>query len=135
MESARDLAGGAEPERDATRDVPRPGRGRDQRRARRRRTEANIQRWITQFDDVGRQGRTEKTVHGLHVVTVDVAGTYVGGGMAMGGAADAKPDWALVGSIVEGVSPPYFFKMTGPAAAVRAARPAFDRLVDNLTPT
>ena len=99
-------------------------------------TEANIQRWIGQFDNTGREGRVEKTVHGLHVVTVDVAGTYVGGGMAMGGgAAEAKPDWALVGAIVESVSPPYFFKMTGPAAAVRAARPAFDRLVDHLTPT
>jgi hypothetical protein len=98
-------------------------------------TEANIQRWIAQFDDVGREGRVEKTVRGLHLVTVDVSGTYVGGGMAMGAPTESKPGWALVGAIVESRSPPYFFKMTGPAAAVRAARPAFDRLLDSIEPT
>jgi hypothetical protein len=97
--------------------------------------EANIQRWVAQFDGVGREGRVEKTVHGLHVVTVDISGTYVGGGMAMGGPAEPRPDWAMVGAIVESRSPPYFFKMTGPAAAVRAARPAFDRFLDGIAPT
>jgi hypothetical protein len=97
-------------------------------------TEANIQRWTSQFDDVGREGRVEKTVHGLHVVTVDVAGTFVGGGMSNGTSAPAQPhpDWAMVGAIVETPDLPYFFKMTGPAAAIRAARPAFDRLVDGI---
>ncbi len=96
--------------------------------------EANIQRWIAQFDDVGHEGRAEKTVHGVHVVTVDIAGTYVGGGMAMGTRTEARPAWAMVGAIAEGPDLPYFFKMTGPAAAVRAARPAFDRLVDSIAP-
>jgi hypothetical protein len=96
-------------------------------------TEANIQRWIAQFDDVGHDARAEKTVHGLHVVTVDVAGTYDGGGM--GAAATPKPDWALVGAIVESRSPSYFFKMTGPVAAVHAARPVFDRFLESITPT
>jgi hypothetical protein len=41
----------------------------------------------------------------------------------------------MVGAIVETPSLPYFFKMTGPAAAIRAARPAFDRLVDGVAPT
>ena len=98
-------------------------------------TEANIQRWIAQFDNVGHDGRVEKTVRGLHVVTVEVTGTYVGGGMAMGAPTEPKPDWAMVGSIVETRSPSYFFKMTGPAAAVHAARPVFDRLIDGITPT
>jgi len=98
-------------------------------------TEANIERWIAQFDNAGRDGRVEKTVRGLHVVTVDVAGTYVGGGMATGAPAEPKPDWAMVGSIVESRSPSYFFKMTGPAAAVRQARPVFDRFIDSVTPT
>jgi hypothetical protein len=96
-------------------------------------TEANVQRWIAQFDDVGREARVEKTVRGLHVVTVDFAGTYVGSGMAMGAPVESKPGWALAGSI-ESRSPSYFFKMTGPAAAVRAARPVFDRFIDGITP-
>jgi hypothetical protein len=97
-------------------------------------TEANIQRWIAQFDDAGRDGRVEKTIRGIHVVTVDVAGTYVGGGMS-GSGADPRPSWALVGAVVESKSPSYFFKMTGPASAVRAARPAFDQLVASISPT
>jgi hypothetical protein len=97
-------------------------------------TEANIKRWTDQFDDIGREGRVEKTVRGLHVVTADIAGTYVGGGTTMGGPAEAKRDWALVGAIVEGRSPSYFFKMTGPAGAVRAARPMFDRVIDSISP-
>jgi hypothetical protein len=97
-------------------------------------TEANIQRWIAQFQDLGRDARAEKTVHGLQVVTVDIAGTYVGGGMTMGGPAEPKHDWAMVGAIVESRSPPYFFKMTGPAAAVSAARPVFDRFLESVAP-
>jgi hypothetical protein len=98
-------------------------------------TEANIQRWIAQFDDVGHEGRAEKTVRGFHVVTVDVSGTYVGGGVTMGGPSEPQHDWAMVGAIVEGASPPYFFKMTGPSAAVRAAKPMFDRLLESIAPT
>jgi hypothetical protein len=97
-------------------------------------TEANIQRWVAQFDDVGRENRAERTVHGFHVVTVDVAGTYVGGGTSMGGPPEPKRDWAMVGAIVESPGTPYFFKMTGSAAAIRAARPAFERLLGSISP-
>ncbi len=96
-------------------------------------TEANIARWVSQFTDLGRQGRGEKTVHGLHVVTVDITGTYVGGGMT-GAPAEAHPGWAMAAAIVESPGLPYFFKMTGPAAAVRASRTAFDGLVDGIAP-
>ncbi len=101
-------------------------------------TEANIERWLGQFDDVGHEVRAEKTVHGLRVVTIDVAGTYAAGGMGgmnAAGPVESKPGWALVGAVVESSPPSYFFKMTGPAPAVRAARPVFDRLVDSITPT
>jgi hypothetical protein len=97
-------------------------------------TDANIERWVGQFDDVGHEVHAEKTVHGLHVVTVDVAGTFMGGAMTPGAAAESHPAWAMVGAVVESRSPPYFIKMTGPVAAVRAARAAFDRLVDGITP-
>jgi hypothetical protein len=97
-------------------------------------TEANLQRWIAQFDDVGREERAEKTVHGLHVVTIDVAGTYVGGGVSMAGPAEPRHDWAMLGAVVESDGPSYFFKMTGPAVGVRAARAAFDHLIDSIAP-
>jgi hypothetical protein len=97
-------------------------------------TEANIQRWVGQFDNVGREVHAEKTVRGIRVVTVDVKGTYVGGGMSPGTTAEPHADWAMLGAVLETRSPPYFFKMTGPAAAVRAAQGAFDRLVDSINP-
>jgi hypothetical protein len=97
-------------------------------------TEANIQRWIAQFEDLDRDTRAEKIVHGLQVVTVDIAGTYVGGGMTMGGPAEPKHDWAMMGAIVESGGPPYFFKMTGPAGAVVAAHSAFDRFLESVAP-
>jgi hypothetical protein len=93
--------------------------------------DANIERWLGQFDDAGKDTRTEKTVKGMKVTIVEVSGTYLGG---MTGAPGSHPGWSLLAAIVEGKGDPYFFKMTGPTATVRAARPAFDGMVDGLTP-
>ena len=38
-------------------------------------------------------------------------------------------------SSVERAGSPYFFKLTGPAATVRGARPAFDALVESVVPS
>ncbi len=109
-------------------------------------TDANIQRWIGQFDDAGAVQRETKTVHGLHVTTVQVAGTYrvsmmAAPGAATGGArgagqekSEVQPNWALLGAIVEAPGSPYFFKLVGPARAIQLARPSFDRLVAGLAP-
>jgi hypothetical protein len=101
-------------------------------------TDANIERWRGQFagaaDD--KPKRTEKTVHGLKVTIVELAGTYTAMGM-MPGAAPGEPHtgWALLAAIVEAPGFPYFFKLVGPAAAVRAARPHFDGLVASISPS
>jgi hypothetical protein len=101
-------------------------------------TDANIERWRGQFagaaDD--KPKRTEKTVHGLKVTIVELAGTYTAMGM-MPGAAPSEPHagWALLAAIVEAPGFPYFFKLVGPASAVRAARPHFDSLVASISPS
>lgn len=97
-------------------------------------TDANIQRWIGQFQDPGKEKRVEKTVHGLKVTTVEVSGTFAGGGPMMGGSSGPHTGWSLVGAIVETKDSPYFFKMTGPASTVKAARAAFDAMIDSVTP-
>jgi len=97
-------------------------------------TEANIQRWLGQFDDAGPDERTEKTVRGLHVTTVEVTGTYLGAGMGPGADSTPRPRWSLLAAIVETPGSPYFFKLVGPTATVHAARPAFDGLVGSCTP-
>src|ERR1019366_9280910 len=97
-------------------------------------TEANIQRWVGQFDDAGPDEQTEKTVRGLHVTTVEVTGTYLGAGMGAGAASAPRPKGSLLAAIVEPPGSPYFFKLVGPAATVRAGRAAFDGLVGSFTP-
>lgn len=99
-------------------------------------TEANIQRWRTQFDQAGADTREETTIRGMHVTVVQVTGTFEGGGMMNGGAAtQASPGWALLGAIVETAGPSYFFKLLGPASAVGAARGSFDELLKSLKPS
>jgi hypothetical protein len=98
-------------------------------------SDANIERWLGQFDDAGQDKHTEKMVRGLDVKLVEVTGTYSGGGMMPAAPADPHRNWALVGAVVETTGSHYFFKMVGPAAQVRAARASFDALIASLTPT
>lgn len=97
-------------------------------------TEANIQRWLDQFDDAGQETRTTKTVRGLKITIVEVRGTYLGGSMTPDASPVAHSGWALLGAIVEAPSSPYFFKLTGEAGTVHAARASFDELLDSVTP-
>jgi hypothetical protein len=94
-------------------------------------TDANLSRWVGQFDQAGPDTRHERTVDGLHVTTLEVSGTYEGG-MTPGGSEHAHPAWSLLGAVVETSGPSYFFKLVGPESEVRAARPAFDGLLTSL---
>jgi hypothetical protein len=94
--------------------------------------EANVERWVGQFGGSAAQTRHEKAVRGLKITVVELEGTYEGGM----GTAEGQPHsgWALLGAIVVGPEQPYFFKLTGPEATVRAARPAFEALLDAIVP-
>jgi hypothetical protein len=92
--------------------------------------EANIERWIGQFADAGKERRRQKTVRGLRVTIVELDGAY--GGMSTN--QERHTSWALLGAIVETPGQPYFFKLVGPAATVRAARAPFEALVDSVKP-
>ncbi len=97
--------------------------------------EANIARWVGQFDPQGRREERPdpQTIAGLKVRVVHVRGTYLAG--SMGGEPAKKTGFALLGAVVE--SPDgglTFFKMTGPDAAVEKERGAFDQLVKSVVP-
>lgn len=92
---------------------------------------ANVARWRGQFEGASPPAETTKTVHGMEVTLVSLEGTYAGG---MDPSAPAHPGWALLAAIVRSRGQPYFFKLTGPAATVRAARPSFDALVASVKP-
>ncbi|MCS6901490.1 MAG: hypothetical protein NZX77_17190 [Polyangiaceae bacterium] len=95
-------------------------------------TEANIERWVGQFDGARKDTRSTRTIRGLKVTTVEVSGAYQG--MGMGGPGGKKPGWSLLGAVVETPGSSYFFKMVGPTATVHSARGSFEQLLDSLTP-
>ncbi len=96
--------------------------------------DANVQRWIGQFDAEGQKTakRTTKKVGSLEVTILEVEGTYAGG-MGMTKDRGEEKDWALLGAIVSTPGMPHFFKLTGPAKSVKAARGEFDALVQSFS--
>jgi hypothetical protein len=97
----------------------------------------NVERWFGQFTQPdGRPSRdaavtTIRTVNGLRVTSVDLAGTYSGSQMG-GPAAQPKPGWRILGAVVEGEDGPWFFKAVGPSATIAGARSGFDALLGSV---
>lgn len=85
--------------------------------------DANVERWIGQFGPDAKKSSkvTTKKVSGLEVTIVEVEGNFGG-----------KEGWALLGAIVATPGMPHFFKLTGPAKTVKAARPELDELLGTL---
>ncbi|HXX68071.1 MAG TPA: hypothetical protein VEK07_12845 [Polyangiaceae bacterium] len=97
-------------------------------------TDANIRRWIAQFDEPERIRRVRKLVHGLQVETLEASGTYTGGAMMQSAPAQPRPRWTLLGAVVEGTGSHYFFKLVGPTGEVEATHSSFDALIDSIRP-
>lgn len=96
--------------------------------------EANVTRWASQFGDAKPKTET-RTVQGLKITTVEIKGTYAGGGPMMGGgAATPKEHAMLLGAIVEQGDREHFFKMTGSEKTLTAAKKDFDALVASIRP-
>ena len=97
--------------------------------------DANVDRWVKQFSGVspGDVKRADRQANGLRQHTVEVQhGTFDAGQMSMGASSGPKQNYALEGAIVEAPSGAYFFKMTGPAKTIAAAKPAFLQLLDSV---
>lgn len=95
--------------------------------------QANITRWIGQFDKTdGAPNQKSETINGLPVTTVDVSGTFKGGGQMMGQPSVSKLGYRLLGAIVEGPEGDIFFKLTGPAKTVAAAQAEFQAMLKSL---
>jgi hypothetical protein len=97
---------------------------------------ANIERWKGQFSQPNGQpvvAKTAKrTIHGLPVTTIELAGNY--GGMAgpMGGAPAGKTGYRMLGAIVENPGGNIFLKFTGPAKTIGANQVKFDQLLGSI---
>jgi len=91
----------------------------------------NIARWSGQFAGAPQAKREERTVRGMKVTRVEIRGAYLAPGADMQ-SQGTRPDWELLGAIVQGSQGPLFFKLTGPAATVGAATKDFDALLASL---
>jgi len=91
--------------------------------------EANIQRWVSQFEAAGKPQTAKKTAGGLPLTTIDLSGTYLASAGPMAATKASKSGYRLLGGIVEGPQGAVFFKFTGPAKTVAAYQAAFEKLL------
>ncbi|MBM3774395.1 MAG: hypothetical protein FJW37_04450 [Acidobacteria bacterium] len=92
----------------------------------------NIRRWIGQFSAVdGKPATRAASVRGMKVTHIDVSGSYAGMGGPMAPARTPKPGYRLLGAIIEGPEGAVFFKLTGPAKTVAAARAEFEAMIES----
>jgi hypothetical protein len=94
--------------------------------------DANLERWIGQFQSATRSKRSAKKVNGVQVSLADVTGTYTAHGGSMTQPQSDKPGWRLLGAIAESPQGAVFFKLAGPEKTVTAASKGFDVLVGSL---
>ena len=95
--------------------------------------DANIERWISQFEATGIPARAQKEVGGLKVTMVQIAGTYLNPSGPMMASSGKKENYRLLGAIVEGSQGLVFFKFTGPAKTVGAAEGEFNAMVESIS--
>jgi len=98
--------------------------------------DANITRWIAQMQQpdgkpIVDAKRVSRTVNGLSVTLVDVAGTYVAETAPGASARHNKPHFRLRAGVVDTPNGPYFIKLTGPQATVTAQKDAFVKFVES----
>jgi hypothetical protein len=91
-------------------------------------TQANVERWFSQFTERKNDHSETKTVGKTKVTYVRTEGTYQSG--APMGPKTPLPNHALLGAIIEAPAGSIFVKMTGPHAIVKAAESEFRGMVE-----
>ncbi|HEU0185244.1 MAG TPA: hypothetical protein VFS27_08020 [Blastocatellia bacterium] len=95
--------------------------------------QANIARWVGQFETTAEAPiQKQDTINGLVVTTVTVSGTFKGGGAMMGQSGGPKSSYRLLGAIAQGPEGEIYFKLTGPAKTVAAAQGEFEAMLKSL---
>lgn len=88
----------------------------------------NVKRWISQFRaDDGSEAVAkieDRTVNGMKVKWIELAGQYQGMGQAT-----PRPGMAQFGAIIQAPSGTLFIRLVGPASTVEASRNDFEAMV------
>ena len=99
----------------------------------------NLERWYRQMTQPdGKPSKdaalvTIKTVNALKVTMLDLPGTYQPMPSAgRGGEATPKPGYRMLAAMIEGAPGPWFFRLVGPDATVKAAKPAFEAMLGSV---
>jgi len=95
--------------------------------------DANIDRWVGQFENPGLPSKSSREVNGVRVTSVQISGSYLSPGGPMMQSTGKKDNYRLHGAIIEAPEGLVFFKMTGPAKTVEAAAGAFDAMIGSIT--
>jgi hypothetical protein len=100
--------------------------------------DANVKRWVGQFqapsggpaDSLAKT--TKKTINGVVVTIVDVAGTYMFRPAPMAPQATPKPGYRMLAAVAEGSQAPVFFKLTAPKKTADAVEAEFLKMLESL---
>jgi len=95
--------------------------------------DANIDRWVGQFEPTDGPHKSTRDVNGMAVTLVQIGGTYLNPSGPMMQSMGKKEGFRLLGAIVPAPQGAVFFKMTGPAKTIASAEAEFDALVGSLT--
>ena len=94
--------------------------------------DANIQRWVDEFSnfDLKTLVRSSRKVNDMQQTIVEIPDGHFSGGM---GETKESDHYGLLGAIVVAPSgAEFFFKLTAPSKAVKAARKPFYKLLDSV---
>jgi hypothetical protein len=95
--------------------------------------DANLARWQGEFKEAKGVARSKLTANGVPVEKVSASGTYMAHvGMMGQGSSQEMQNWALLGAIAEGPNGSVFFKLTGPAATVKAISGDFEKMLKSI---
>ena len=94
--------------------------------------DANIDRWVGQFEQASAPERGTKDANGMKVTTVSIAGSYLAPSGPMMMPTGKKDNYKLLGAIVEGPQGSVFFKLTGPAKSIDASSAEFNALIGSI---
>ena len=91
--------------------------------------QANIDRWLGQFEGAPESKLEEKEMGGKKVTLLTAKGTFLetmpGAGPFSGGPKTPKSDYTMLAAILPSEQGDVFLKVTGPTASVEAMREAF----------
>jgi hypothetical protein len=102
--------------------------------------DANIERWAQQFEQPDGKSssdvlvKSERSVNGMHVQDVELAGTYVAETSPGSGKHLRKEGWRMLASIIDAKEGPYYAKLVGPSATVKHWESSFRSFVSELKP-